>query len=111
MLLEKFRTQKEMENYLTDVKKITSVKRKFPADKYRLIVDKDNQQLIIVDAHPIPISNAEILDLVENRELDIAKLIDVVIKRNGIIGVGLISLGDNVRDYIQDKCKPSNQRS
>tara|TARA_Y100001938_G_scaffold9364_1_gene11628 strand:- start:1222 stop:1377 length:156 start_codon:yes stop_codon:yes gene_type:complete len=41
-----------------------------------------------------------IKDLVLNEGLTISDLIDVVIDLNGIIGVGLIRLGDDIKDYL-----------
>lgn len=37
--------------------------------------------------------------------LTITDLIDVVVELNGIIGVGLISLGDGLREYTHNKIK------
>ena len=42
----------------------------------------------------------KIKDLVLNEGLTISDLIDVVIDLNGIIGVGLIRLGDDIKDYL-----------
>lgn len=50
------------------------------------------------------ISKDEIRELVLNRELTITDFIDAVIEINSIIGVGLITLGDEIRDYIRGKC-------
>ena len=46
-----------------------------------------------------------IKELVLNEGLTITDLIDVVIDLNGIIGVGLIGLGDNMKEYIYNKIK------
>lgn len=35
--------------------------------------------------------------------ISLTDFIDVVIELNGIIGVGLISLGDGIRHYIESK--------
>jgi hypothetical protein len=52
-----------------------------------------------------PITAEEIKDLVLNRGLTITNVIDTVIELNGIIGVGLITLGDQLHDYVKAKLK------
>lgn len=49
--------------------------------------------------HP-DISQEEILRLMLQNGLTLEKVIDVVVDSNAIIGVGLISLGDSIKDYI-----------
>lgn len=49
------------------------------------------------------ITKDEIRELVEENGLTITDLIDVVIEINGIIGVGLITLGDQLRKYVYNK--------
>lgn len=49
--------------------------------------------------------SSEIKKLVLEQELTITDLIDVVIEINGFIGVGLISLGDDLKQYCYDKIK------
>lgn len=44
-------------------------------------------------------------DWVINQGLTLEKLMDYVIERNGIIGVGLITLGDYLKDYVLSKEK------
>ena len=51
------------------------------------------------------LSREQIHELVMNHGLTMTNLIDEVIEINGIIGVGLISLGEDTKNYIQDKCK------
>jgi hypothetical protein len=46
------------------------------------------------------ITQEEILELLLKRGLTIEKVIDAVVDVNGIIGVGLISLGDKLQDYV-----------
>jgi len=41
--------------------------------------------------------------LVLDEGLTITDVIDVVVKLNGIIGVGLITLGDRLKEYVYDK--------
>lgn len=53
-------------------------------------------------------SKEEIKNLVLNEGLEITDLIDVVIELNGFIGVGLISLGDGLKEYVYSKIKPSS---
>jgi hypothetical protein len=48
-------------------------------------------------------SKEELLDLVITKGLTIEQLIDVVVEYNGIIGVGLITLGDQLKKYCTDK--------
>ena len=45
----------------------------------------------------------DIKDLVLNEDLTITDLIDVVVELNGIIGVGLITLGNQLKDYCESK--------
>lgn len=48
----------------------------------------------------------EIKKLVLEKGLTIADVIDVVVEINGIIGVGLITLGDQLKDHCTNKiCK------
>jgi hypothetical protein len=45
----------------------------------------------------------DIKKLVLEDGLTITDVIDVVVELNGFIGVGLISLGDGLRDYCHNK--------
>ena len=49
----------------------------------------------------------EIKELLSNKVLNegltITDLIDVVVELNGIIGVGLITLGNQLKDYCESK--------
>lgn len=45
----------------------------------------------------------KIKKLVLEEGLTITDLIDVVVEMNGLVGVGLISLGDNLKQYCTDK--------
>jgi hypothetical protein len=54
------------------------------------------------------ITTEEIKQLVLERELTLTDVIDVVIKLNGIIGVGLITLGEGLQEYVFDKI-PKNR--
>ena len=47
----------------------------------------------------------KIQNLIKNEGLTITDLIDVVVEFNGIIGVGLIRLGDDLKEYCYDKIK------
>lgn len=49
------------------------------------------------------ITEEEIKELVLHRGLELSALIDIIIDLNGIIGVGLISLADEVNKYILKK--------
>jgi hypothetical protein len=46
--------------------------------------------------------------LILEQDLIVEEVIDVVIEINGIIGVGLISLGDALQEYVHNKI---NKRS
>lgn len=48
---------------------------------------------------------SEIKKLVLEQGLTITDLIDAVVEINGIIGVGLISLGDGLKAHCYDKIK------
>ncbi|MCK9544948.1 MAG: hypothetical protein M0R03_23275 [Novosphingobium sp.] len=52
-------------------------------------------------------SKEELLDLVINKGLTIKQLIDTVVEYNGIVGVGLITLGDQLKEYCTDKINTS----
>ena len=52
------------------------------------------------------IDKKEIKRLIEIDGLEITDVIDVVIEVNGIIGVGLISLGEDLKQYCYDKIVP-----
>lgn len=50
----------------------------------------------------------EIERLVLEEGLELTDVIDVVIEINGIIGVGLITLSEQIKDYIRKKCGEAN---
>ncbi len=56
---------------------------------------------------PDKITKEEIKDLIINKNLNITEVIDVVIELNGFIGIGLITLGDQLKDYCYSKIKRS----
>ena len=45
----------------------------------------------------------ELTKLVETGEITLTDVIDVVVELNGFIGVGLISLGEELDRYVKDK--------
>lgn len=45
----------------------------------------------------------ELTALVADQKITLSDVIDVVIELNGIVGVGLISLGEDVEKYIVNK--------
>lgn len=49
------------------------------------------------------LSKEDVKELVLKHGLTLTQLIDVVIEINGFVGVGLISLGDNTKEYIYSK--------
>lgn len=49
----------------------------------------------------------EIKRLILEEGLELTDVIDVVIEINGIIGVGLITLSEQIKDYIRKKCGES----
>jgi hypothetical protein len=54
------------------------------------------------------ISSDEIRLLILTRGLTICDVIDEAIKLNGIIGVGIITLGEQLEQYCLDKIKTGN---
>ena len=50
----------------------------------------------------------DIKKLVLEEGLTITDVIDVVIELNGFIGVGLISLGDQLKTYVYSKIRNQN---
>ena len=51
------------------------------------------------------INKMEIKKLMINNGLTLTDMIDLVVDVNGIIGVGLIRLGDDLQNYCHDKIK------
>ena len=51
-------------------------------------------------------NKADIKKLVEEGGLTITDVIDVVIEINGFIGVGLITLSEQLSSYVESKIKP-----
>lgn len=51
------------------------------------------------------ITHEEIKKLILERGLDLTAVIDAVIELNGFVGVGLISLSDDIAGYIRSKIK------
>ena len=66
---------------------------------------KNTNNWLKLDEQPKELTSDEIKLLIVNKGLTITNVIDNVIELNGIIGVGLISLGEGVKNYIFDKCK------
>lgn len=52
------------------------------------------------------ITKEEIKELILNKDLTITDVIDVVIEINAFVGVGLIILGDGLKQYIYQKISP-----
>lgn len=51
------------------------------------------------------ITKDEIKDLVLRRSLTLTNVIDVVCELNGFVGVGYITFGDQIGEYIKDKAR------
>lgn len=51
---------------------------------------------------------SEIERLVLEEGLTITDLIDVAVELNGFVGVGLISLGDELNEYVRSKIQKIN---
>lgn len=47
------------------------------------------------------ITDEDIQYLLEHTDMSLTRVLDIVIKMNGIIGVGLITLAENVSNYIR----------
>jgi hypothetical protein len=68
-----------------------------------------NKQKEAAKTSPVYITNADsitdeqVKKLILNSSLSITQVIDSIIDVNGIIGVGLISLGDNLKNYVYGK--------
>ena len=45
-------------------------------------------------------STSEIMKILDRENITLTDIIDAIIAANGIIGVGLISLGDDIQNYI-----------
>jgi hypothetical protein len=45
-------------------------------------------------------TNEELADFLIDNEITLAQVVDVTIDTNSIIGVGLVSLGDSLREHI-----------
>jgi hypothetical protein len=53
----------------------------------------------------VKLTKSEIQQLLIDETLSLTDLIDAVIEVNGIIGVGLITLADDMSDYIRGQSK------
>jgi|TARA_B100001250_G_C19332063_1_gene585156 hypothetical protein len=51
----------------------------------------------------------KIVKLLVDNDLNIYDVLDATIKENGIIGVGLITLADEIKEYIHSRIKPMSQ--
>ena len=51
----------------------------------------------------------EIIDLILNQNLTITDVIDAAIEINGIVGVGLVTLADQLKDYVIGKLHPHSE--
>tara|TARA_Y100000401_G_C8261279_1_gene193448 strand:+ start:581 stop:763 length:183 start_codon:yes stop_codon:yes gene_type:complete len=51
----------------------------------------------------------KIVKLLVDNDLNIYDVLDATIKENGIIGVGLIRLADEIVEYIHSRIKPMSQ--
>ena len=58
--------------------------------------------MLITEKH---LSKEDVKELIMKHGLTLTQLIDVVIEINGFVGVGLISLGDDTKNYIHGKIK------
>jgi hypothetical protein len=78
-------------------------------DKEAKIIAIEAKKIETEKTNPVYISNGTVITkeqikkLVLNNGLTITDLIDVVIEINGFVGVGLISLGDNLKEYTYSK--------
>jgi hypothetical protein len=59
---------------------------------------KEVARMLEEEAEYVTIEN-----MVVEKGLTLEKLIDYVVQKNGIIGVGLISLGEHLNNYCRDK--------
>lgn len=50
----------------------------------------------------------ELKELIIHKGLNLTDMIDIVIELNGYIGVGLITLGDQLKEYCYNKIQNSN---
>ena len=49
----------------------------------------------------------ELTELVKSEQVTVTDVIDIVIELNGFVGVGLISLGEDIEKYIVGKISKS----
>ena len=49
------------------------------------------------------LTNENLANFMIDNEIDLYDVVDVVIENNGIIGVGLITFGDAMKDYVTGK--------
>lgn len=78
---------------------ITNVKIQSDLARERTIVYKIHDQVAG------RITKEEIKNLLLNKGLEITDVIDMIVETNGLIGVGLISLGNDLKDYCHKKIK------
>jgi hypothetical protein len=51
------------------------------------------------------LTHEQVVELIQNHGLNLEMLIDHVVKYNGIVGVGLITLGENLQTYCHNIAK------
>lgn len=56
--------------------------------------------------NPMKWTQKQIIQALKDGRLTLTDVIDAVIATNGIIGVGLITLGDSLKEYCYNKIKP-----
>ena len=82
-----------------------------PSGSRRNKLTEENIQLLLriksYEAKLPDIDSLKIKQQILREGLTITKVIDVVIELNGYIGVGLITLGDQLQQYVHDKIKKS----
>ena len=51
------------------------------------------------------LTHEQVIELIQNHGLHLEMLIDHVVKYNGIVGVGLVTLGENLEKYCLNIAK------
>lgn len=96
------KARREGYNILFEFGEVTKTTKRVSTTQYDELFDYF-KKLIDKERNKSKIDKEELKKLVLNRGLTLTDLIDVVIELNAIIGVGLITLGDNLSDYCKSK--------
>jgi hypothetical protein len=53
--------------------------------------------------------NEKVKQLITEKDLKLEQVLDAIIELNGLVGVGLITLGDDIKTYLHSKITEQNR--